>query len=114
MPGQVVERVSVAANARTDVMTGTPHEFPDAQGNVVTVAAVTEGAAGSLTCTVTVGTRSILEAGHVNGPVTAGFGPVLPDNVIARGVALPGERIRVFLQNTTGGAIVGTALVDLS
>jgi len=89
MPGQVVERVSVAANARTDVMTGTPHEFPDAQGNVVTVAAVTEGAAGSLTCTVTVGTRSILEAGHVNGPVT-------------------------FLQNTTGGAIVGTALVDLS
>lgn len=114
MPGQVLDRVSVAANGRTDVMTGTAHEFPDAQGNVVTVAAVSEGAAGSGTCTVTVGTRTILEAGNLWAPATAGHNPTIPDHVVARGVALPGERIRVFLNNTTGAAVIMTALVDLS
>lgn len=113
MPGQVLSRVLVPANARVDVMTGTPHEFPDPMGNVVTVAAVSEGAAGSGNLTLTAGTRQILEDGNLS-LVAAGVNPVIPDNVVARGAAGPGERIRAFLINTTGAGVLMTALVDLS
>jgi len=113
MPGQVLTRVSVPANGVVDVMTGTPHEFPDPGGNVITVAAVSEGAAGSGTLTLNAGTRTILEAGNLLAPVTAGVNPVIPDNVVARGAAMPGERIRAQLNNTTGAAVIMTALVDL-
>lgn len=114
MPGQVLTRVSVPANARVDVMTNTPHEFPDPTGNIVTVAAVAESALGGTgLATVTAGTRQILEDGNLTA-VALGINPVIPDNVVARGAAGPGERIRVFLINTTGGPILMTALVDLS
>lgn len=115
MPGQVLLRVSVPANGRIDVMTGTPHEFPDARGNRITVAAVAEGAnPGDGQCTVMAGTRTILENGNLTGPVAAGTNPIVPDNKIATGGALPGERIRCFLINTSGLAAWMTALVDLS
>ncbi len=113
MPGQVLTRVSVPANARVDIMTGTPHEFPDPMGNVITMAAVTEGAAGSGLGTLTAGTRQILEDGNLQ-IVVAGNNPVIPDNVISRGAAGPGERIRAFLINTTAAAVLMTGLVDLS
>ncbi len=113
MPGQVLTRVSVPGNGRIDVMTGTPHEFPDPGGNAITVAAVTEGAAASGTLTLSSGTRTILESGNLT-VAALGINPVIPDNVVARGAALPGERIRVFLENTLGGATIMTALVDLS
>ena len=113
MPGQVLTRVLVPANARVDVMTNTPHEFPDPMGNIVTVAAVQEGAAGAGLTTGTAGTRQILEDGNLPVAV-AGTNPTIPDNVVARGAAGPGERIRVFLINTTVAAVEMTALVDLS
>ncbi len=114
MPGQVLDRVLVPANGRVDVMTGTPHEFPDPGGNAVTVAAITEGGAGSGTLTLSSGTRTILESGNLTLTAVPGTNPIIPDNVVARGAALPGERIRVFLENTTGLPVEMTALVDLS
>ena len=114
MPGQVLRRVSVPANGTVDVMTGTPHEFPDAIGNKVTVAAVSEGAASSGQLTLAFGTKQILETGNLTAPVVVGTNPVIPDNVVASGAALPGERIRSILINTTGAAVFMTALVDLS
>ncbi len=114
MPGQVLSRVSVPANGRVDVMTGTPHEFPDPMGNIITMAAVTESAVGGTGLgTLTAGTRQILEDGNLTA-VALGVNPIIPDNVIARGAAGPGERIRAFLINTTGAAVFMTALVDLS
>lgn len=113
MPGQVLDRISVPANSRVDIMTGTPHEFPDAQGNIVTMAAVTEGAAGSGLGSLKAGTREILDEGNLQ-IATAGNNPVVPDHVIARGAAAPGERIRAFLINTTGAPVIMTGLVDLS
>lgn len=119
MPGQVLRRVSVPANDRLDIMTGTPHEFPDRRGNRITVAAVTEGGPASGTCTLMAGTKTILEAGniglagHVN-PAIIGINPVIPDDKIGFGGALPGERIRCFLTNTTGLAVIMTGLVDLA
>ncbi len=114
MPGQVLTRVSVPANARVDIMTGTPHEFPDPMGNIITAAAVSEGAAGSGLLTLTAGTRQILEDGNLLAVPVAGTNPIIPDNVVARGAAGPGERIRAFLVNTTGAAVIMTGLVDLS
>lgn len=114
MAGQVLSRVSVPANGRVDVMTGTPHEFPDARGNKVTVAAVSEGAAGSGQMLLSFGTRTILENGNLTAPVAAGTNPIIPDNRIGSGGALPGQRIRAFLINTTGAPVLMTALVDLS
>lgn len=111
MGGQVLASQSVPANSRVDVMTGTPHEFPDARGNRVTVAAVSEAAGGQ--ATVSFGSKLILEEGRLT-LVGANVNPVIPDDVIASGGALPGERVRVFLINTTGAAVVMTALVDLS
>ncbi len=113
MPGQVITRVQVPANARVDVMTGTPHEFPDSTGNIVTMAAVQEAAAGAGLVTLTAGTRQILEDGNLVA-VAAGVNPIIPDNVVAKGFAGPGERIRAFLINTTGAPVFMTALVDLS
>ena len=113
MPGQVLTRVSVPANGRVDIMTGTPHEFPDQMGNIVTMAAVSEGAAGSGLATLTAGTRQILEDGNLVA-VAAGVNPIVPDNVISKGAAGPGERIRAFLINTTGAPVLMTGLVDLS
>ena len=114
MPGQVLERFQVAANGRHDVMTGTPHEFPDPRGNRITVAAVTEGAAGSGQLSVLAGTRQILENGNLTLVAVAGTNPIIPDNKVAQGGALPGERIRVFLINTTGAPVWMSALVDLA
>jgi hypothetical protein len=111
MGGQVLQAVSVPANSRVDIMTGTPHEFPDARGNRVTVAAVSEAAGGRIT--VSFGSKMILEEGRLT-LVGANVNPVIPDNVVGSGGALPGERIRVFLINTTGAAVVMSALVDLS
>ena len=114
MPGQVLTRVSVPANSRVDIMTGTPHEFPDPAGNVIRAAAVSEGAAGSGQLTLSAGTRQILENGNLTAPVAAGTNPVIPDNTVGSGFASPGERIRAFLINTTGAAVFMTGLVDLS
>lgn len=113
MPGQVMASVLVPANGRTDIMTGTPHEFPDAGGNIVTVAAGTEGAALSGTLTVSSGTRTIMEAGTLT-ILAAGIMPIMRDQLMSRGVAMQGERIRVFLENTTGAPVQMSALVDLS
>ncbi len=114
MPGQVLTRVSVPANSRVDIMTGTPHEFPDPQGNRIRLAAISEGAAGSGLASLKAGTREILDEGNITAPVTPGNNPVIPDNLIASGVAAPGERIRAFLINTTGAAVFMTGLVDLA
>lgn len=112
MPGQVLQSVLVPANGRVDVMTGTPHEFPDApRGNRVTVAAVSEAAGGQIT--VSFGSKIVLEEGRLT-TVAANINPVLPDNTVASGGALPGERLRVFLINTTGAGVQMTALVDLA
>ena len=111
MGGQVLIAPIVAANARVDIMTGTPHEFPDARGNRVTVAAVSEAAGGQVT--VSFGSKLILEEGRAT-LVGANVNPVIPDNIVAAGGAMPGERIRVFLINTTGAPITMSALVDLS
>ncbi|MEE8551612.1 MAG: hypothetical protein V3T08_10205 [Gemmatimonadota bacterium] len=114
MPGQVLTRVSVPANSRVDIMTGTPHEFPDPMGNIVTAAAVTEGAAGSGLLTLSGGTRQILEDGNLLAVPVIGTNPIIPDNTVARGAIAPGERIRAFLINTTGAPVIMTGLVDLS
>lgn len=111
MPGQVLQSVAVPANARVDIMTGTPHEFPDVRGNKVTLAAVSEAAGGF--CTMSFGSKMILEEGRLT-TVAANINPVIPDNTISAGGALPGERIRVFLINTTGAPVQMTALVDLA
>ena len=83
MGGQVVKRVTLAAGATSDVMTGTPHEYPDARGNKLTVAGVTNTVGG--TVTVQAGTRIIAEdvALTVAG---ANVMPVIPDNVVAVGI----------------------------
>ena len=114
MPGQVLARVAVPANGQVDVMTGTDFEYPDPGGNAITVAAVTEGAAGSGLITLAAGTRRVIERGNLRLEATPGLNPVIPDDVVARGAAMPGERIRVLLINTTGAPVNMTALVDLA
>lgn len=109
---QILSRVTVPANGRTDIVTGTPHEFPGPAK--ITVAAVTEGAAGSGQVSVFAGTRTILENGNLTLAAAAGNNPLIPDNVVASGVVRPGERLRVPLINTTGAAVVMTGLVDIS
>lgn len=106
----VIRALTLGAGATQDVMTDTEYEYPpSARGNVITVAGTTV-VAGS-TMTVTLGQRNVLEGAPLT-LVGAGVNPVIPDNILVRDVARPGERIRVRI--TDGGAGgVSTALVDI-
>lgn len=106
----VLRALTLGAGLTQDVMTDTEYEYPpSARGNVITVAANTQVAGSTLT--VSLGQRVVLEGAPLN-LVAAGINPVIPDNIVVRDVARPGERIRVRL--TDGGAGgVSTALVDI-
>ena len=107
----VGSRVSVPANSVVDVIAGTEFEFPGPRGTVVGIAAVTEGA--GVVLDVTFGQKRIAD-GIPLELVAANIAPRIPDNLRVKDAAMPGEKIRVLLRNTTGAAVVASALVDLT
>lgn len=107
----VAVRQSVPANSEVDVIAGTPYEFPGPAGNVYTVYAVTEGA--GVVLDVEFGSK-VLARGTPLTLVGANIAPRTDQDMRVREGALPGEKVRCVLRNTTGAAVVASALVDIS
>lgn len=108
----VTRNVNVPANGEVDILAGTEHEFPGPRGNSITVAATTDVAA-EIELDVTFGSKRIVTAASLRAAGANGV-PLLPDDVKVRDFAMPGEKIRAVLRNTTGLAARGAALVDIS
>lgn len=107
--GSVVKQVTVADGAQTDVMTDTEYEYPvSPMGNRITVAATVDTADADATLSLKAGQRNIAEEAPVNERQdAAGTGvnsPLLPEDIVTRGAARPGERIRVILKNNSGAS----------
>ncbi len=110
MPG-VLRSFIVPANGETDALADTEYDFPEGDGQVYAFAAVSEAA--GLLFDVTFGSRNMMRGGRLS-LVAPGVNPILPDNLILRDAALAGEKVRAVLRNTTGAALVGTVLIDLT
>lgn len=99
---------SVAANTRSgNLLAGEQFEFVPAPA-IVTISL--SGAAAGLEADATIGGTAVLNAADF--PATNRF-PVRPDDTMTRIGALPGERIFLTANNTTGAAIVANFLVDI-
>jgi len=106
----VVQReVSVAANATNpNLLTGSVFEF--ARGNILISAGVTAAATGILV-TINSGSDVVLEE---SAAVIAARFPIIPDEMYYTDVATAGDRIIVQARNSTGGALVARALVQIT
>lgn len=93
--------VSVAANATNDnVITGSQYEF--LPYNAVLSIGL-NGSATGLECDVYTGQDTITERMGVNALNRV---PIQPDDFVLTDVAEAGERLKIRVRNTTGGALV--------
>jgi len=100
---------SVAANSTVDnVLTGNQYEF--LPFNALLEFGIVAAAAGVLT-DVYSGSDTLIEAGDVSA---ANRSPIYPDDYNLTDVAAAGERLKVRLRNTTGGAIVVKTTVRIT
>lgn len=101
----VNDSVSVAANTRVaDVLSGYRNAQIDASARRgAGIAIYLCGSATGLFCEAFVGQRNALERSLVNAQNRV---PVIPDDIMVDRVpGLPNERIRLSVENTTGGAL---------
>lgn len=91
---------SVAANTTVaNALSGKSHEFVN-EPTVVTIGVA--GSAVGLNTSLIIGEEIVVDDQEV--PVGSTL-PAFPDQVLAQGGGMPGDRIIVKLRNTTGGAI---------
>lgn len=100
---------SVPANASVDnVLTGNQYEF--LPFNASLDFGIVAAAAGVL-ADVYSGSDTLMESGSVSA---ANRSPLFPDDFDLNDVAAAGERLKVRLRNTTGGAIVVQTTVRIN
>src|SRR5512139_2996024 len=93
---------SVAANTTVaNALSGKSHEFVQ-EPSIVTIGV--NGSAVGLNTSLIIGEEIIIDDQEVPVGTTL---PAFPDQVLAQGGGLNGDRIIVKLRNTTGGAITG-------
>lgn len=109
---QVKEYASVAAGATVaNVLSGSPYERVGGLGATVRLYAImVAGTAGEMKATLLLGSDQVIaDAGlGVNAA-----GPVVPNDQIAEGTALPGDQITVRIKNDGGGANIYGVLLDI-
>lgn len=91
---------SVAANTTVaNALSGKSAEFVK-EPSVISLAAL--GSAVGLNTTLIIGEEVVVDDQEVGVGTTL---PIVPDDVLAQGGGLPGDRIILKVRNTTGGAI---------
>lgn len=104
----MTDRQSVAANSVVvNVLSGKIFEFVS-RPSIVKLYAT--GSAVGLNVTLVIGTRVIIDDQEVNAQNRM---PIVPDDFFASGGAMPGERIKLSLRNTTVGAITAFTRLDV-
>jgi len=104
----MTDRQAVAANAVVaNALAGKLHEFAS-EASIVRVYG-TASAVG-LNFSVLIGGESVVQDQEVNAQNRL---PIVPDDFIAEGGALPGDRIVVSYRNTTGGALTAYLRVEV-
>lgn len=99
---------SVAANTSTpNILAGKQHEFAT-RPSLVRVASV--AAAVGVNITIVIGDRAVVNDEPIS---SANRFPIDPDDYAFRFPARAGDRIQIFLRNTTGGALVVNTVIQL-
>lgn len=97
---------SVAANTTVaNALSGKSKEFVT-EPSVVSLAVL--GSAVGLNTSLIIGEEVVVDDQEVGVGTTL---PIVPDDVLAQGGGVPGDRIVLKLRNTTGGAITAYAKV---
>jgi len=99
---------SVAGNAVVqNALAGKSQEFIK-EPSIVSLSAT--GSAIGLFMTFIVGEEVVIEDQAI--PLTNRF-PIVPDDTLAQGGGLPGDRVIVKIRNSTGGALTSWVRVDI-
>lgn len=97
---------SVAANTTVaNALAGKSAEFIK-EPSIISVAVL--GSAVGLNTTLIIGEEVVVDDQEVGVGTTL---PIVPDDVLAQGGGLPGDRVILKVRNTTGGAITAYAKV---
>lgn len=105
----MTDRQSVAANATVqNVLAGKLAEFLSEASRVALYAT---GSAVGLNYSLLIGGEALLDDQEVSG---ANRFPLVPDDFVAEGGGVPGDRIIVRVRNTTGAAITAFTRVETS
>ena len=103
---------SIGATTTTNVMSGRLFERVGGRPAQIKVyACALTGNAGDLEATLVVGSDVICQNAGLRPLAT---GPLVPDDQIASGVALPGDPISLQVTNSTAGAIVCGWTIDVT
>jgi hypothetical protein len=95
---------SVGANATVNLFTGRQGELIDDAGAEVEIYAVA-AATGVLLHAVVAG-RRIAPGSAIPAWAAANRGPVVPDDIMAQGAGIRGDRCIIEAENTTGAAVI--------
>lgn len=105
----MTDRQSVAANAVvSNALTGKSQEFVN-EPSIVSYFG-TASAVG-LNVTLIIGDEVVIDDQEVNAQNRL---PIVPDDFVARGGALPGDRIVLKYRNTTAAAITAFSRIEVS
>lgn len=108
MPKMTFYNAALGGGATTpNLVAGALHEFLRRPGMVRF--AIVASAVG-ITARVLIGDRTVLDAMPVSA---ANHFPVFPDDITVEEAGLPGERISIYLTNTTGGALNAWTAIDI-
>lgn len=107
MPRMTDVRVVPANSVVDNVLAGKVYEFAPAN-SIVSLAAA--AAAVGIRCSLLIGTEVLVDDQEISG---ANRFPILPDDYVARGGALRGDRIVLRLRNTTGAGVNTITALDI-
>lgn len=109
MGGQQSFSQSIGIGARVEIDLGRLRQLSAGDGRVRVYAS--SPSAGELQATLLIGQRVIQSNGIISASTTAGR-VIIPDDLFAEGVGLPGDQITLEVENTGAGAnIVSLTLV---
>jgi len=105
----IIRETSIAANSTTDnLLAGSAFEFAR-QDSLVSLG-VAQAATG---CQVTFNSGADVVAEEFAPPILTRY-PIIPDEMYFSDVAAAGDRLVVRVRNTTGGAIIVRAIVQIT
>jgi len=105
----IQKEVSIAANSSNEnILSGSAFEF--LRGNAVVSIGLT-GAATGLVANIQSGADIVLEESPLEVKTTF---PVIPDEMYYNDVGVLGDRLVIRVRNTTGGALVVRAIVQIT
>lgn len=105
----IQKEVSIAANATNEnILSGSAFEYAR-QNEIVSIGLA--GSATGLVSTIQSGAEVVVEESPILVKTTM---PTLPDDFYYNDVATAGDRLKVQVRNTTGGALTVRAVVQIT